>query len=399
MRYILVLQIRIMEKENINPSSLSDDPPVKKRKLSLSLKGKRRFQQSSEDDLAKLSKPQAPKNTDVSTRWAMKNFKEWHEDYNARNKEKPCPEEVILPTCDKTLLNKWLCVFVSETRNRNGEKYPPRSLYSLLTGILRYMRTENPHYPNFLEKHSPDFSEFATTLDNIFKLLRTSGIGADSKHTESISNEEEDTLWSSGVLNVSSGQGLLRAVFYYNGKCLCLRGGEEHRQLRLSQLKRASDPDRYTYSENSSKNRKGGVAQMRVEHKTVTSIKDPEAGSRCHVFLLDLYISKLPKEAIEKDIFYCRPLPSTPSNSLKPWFTAVPVGRNQLTKMVHSICEEAGIGGNKTNHSLRVTGASALFDAGVPEHIIQSRTGHRSLDALRLYERVTDEQTSQVSKI
>ena len=63
------------------------------------------------------------------------------------------------------------------------------------------------------------------------------------------------------------------------------------------------------------------------------------------------------------------------------------------------MCEEADIGGNKTNHSLRVTGASALFDAGVPERIIQGRTGHRSLDALRIYERVTDEQTNQVSKI
>ncbi len=60
---------------------------------------------------------------------------------------------------------------------------------------------------------------------------------------------------------------------------------------------------------------------------------------------------------------------------------------------------ETGLGGNKTNHSLRVTGASALFDAGVPERIIQSRTGHRSLDALRVYERVTDAQSHQVSKI
>ena len=50
-------------------------------------------------------------------------------------------------------------------------------------------------------------------------------------------------------------------------------------------------------------------------------------------------------------------------------------------------------------HSLRVAGASSLFDAGVPERIIQARTGHRSLESLRLYERVTERQDMQVAKI
>ncbi len=46
-----------------------------------------------------------------------------------------------------------------------------------------------------------------------------------------------------------------------------------------------------------------------------------------------------------------------------------------------------------------MAGTSALFDAGVPEKIIQGRTGHCSLEALRVYERFTDEQESKVSKI
>jgi hypothetical protein len=58
-----------------------------------------------------------------------------------------------------------------------------------------------------------------------------------------------------------------------------------------------------------------------------------------------------------------------------------------------------GISGKKTNHSLRVTGASCLYEAGVPEKIIQQRTGHRSLDALRMYESVTEKQEMAVSEI
>ena len=59
--------------------------------------------------------------------------------------------------------------------------------------------------------------------------------------------------------------------------------------------------------------------------------------------------------------------------------------------MVKEMCAEAGIG-KKTNHSLRASGASAMFRANAPEQIIQRTTGHRSIEALRTYERVSTEQ-------
>ena len=42
---------------------------------------------------------------------------------------------------------------------------------------------------------------------------------------------------------------------------------------------------------------------------------------------------------------------------------------------------------------------SQLFEAGVDEKIIQSHSGHRSTDALRMYERVTPAQQQAVSNI
>lgn len=63
------------------------------------------------------------------------------------------------------------------------------------------------------------------------------------------------------------------------------------------------------------------------------------------------------------------------------------------------MCYDAGIEGKKTNHSLRVSGASTLFEAGVPERVIQQRTGHRSLLSLRMYERVSEGQEKAVSRI
>ena len=67
--------------------------------------------------------------------------------------------------------------------------------------------------------------------------------------------------------------------------------------------------------------------------------------------------------------------------------------------MVPDMCSDAGLVGKKTNHSLRVSGATSLFEAGVPERVIQKRTGHRSLQSLRMYERVSDGQEKAVSRI
>ena len=104
-----------------------------------------------------------------------------------------------------------------------------------------------------------------------------------------------------------------------------------------------------------------------------------------------MYISKMPTKAKESDYFYLRPLEYTPSDPSAPWFYDSPVGEHKLGGMVKDMFTEIGISG-KSNHSLRVTGASVLFQANVPEKIIQERTGHRSIKALRLYACTTGEQ-------
>ena len=115
----------------------------------------------------------------------------------------------------------------------------------------------------------------------------------------------------------------------------------------------------------------------------------PEMIPRCLVFLLDFYLSKLPPYAFTEDVLYCRPKAKGPVDDASPWYEAVPVGKNKLSNMVKEMCEEAGIP-PKTNHSLHATGATTLFQSNVPEKIIQKTTGHRSIEALRKYERLSD---------
>ena len=59
----------------------------------------------------------------------------------------------------------------------------------------------------------------------------------------------------------------------------------------------------------------------------------------------------------------------------------------------------AGINGYKTNHSLRATAATRLYQAGVDEQLIMEKTGHRSLEGMRSYKRTNTVQQENISDI
>ena len=383
---------QVMAKKSRSPLSLSvegwasdseaenDDrsrPGRKKLKLSLSKnKNSERFEFISGAEVETLGKKFVPKNTESSTKWALTNYLLWRDKRNATFSDKPSEQVLqdLLASKDAAEISKWFTFYVAETRRKDGSEYPPKTIYLLLTGLLRHMRSRNAACPNFLDTSDPSFAAFHNALDNVFRGLRTRGVGAQARQTEAFSKEDEDCLWEAGILGSHSPKCLLDTVFFLNGKNFCLRGGVEQRQLKLSQFKRLQDPHRYVYTENVSKNRAGGLAHMRVKNKSVVITAVPESPERCHVMLLDMYFSMLPAEAFEKDNFYVQPVTSVDPS--KPWFTSKPIGRNTMNGMVKDICSKGKITGNKTNQSLRATGVSELFQAGVPEKLIQERSGH-----------------------
>ena len=321
-----------------------------------------RFQFASEQKLTELAKGLVPENTSKSTKWAVNNFEAWLTARNASHPEDLVPEDILMST-DANVLNTHLSRFVVETRKSNGEPYPPATLHQLLCGVLRHMRDCNPGCPNFLDKKDSRFRQLQGTLDAYFHNLHSEGIG---RHAETISTEEENQLWETGVLDINTPKGLQNAVFYTIGKMFCLRGGQEHRALKLSQLQRCDD-GRYVYYENVSKNRNGSFKQLHIKNKVVPVFACPEAGERCPVRILDQYISKLPEEAKQKDLFYVRPLEKKPLELSKPWYSSVPLGKHTLQQKV---CAEAGVVGCKTNHSFRATSVTDMYKAGAPEKLI-----------------------------
>ena len=140
------------------------------------------------------------------------------------------------------------------------------------------------------------------------------------------------------------------------------------------------------YTENYSKNNQGGLQHRKVQPKCVTYYGNESNPDRCLVRLYQLYISHRPTNVPH---FYLTPLRKKIDDV---WYSKVPVGHNTLSQTVGRLCKLAGITGFKTNHSLRVTSATRLFQSGIDEQLIMSHTGHRSIDGVRSYKRISEEQ-------
>ena len=293
----------------------------------------------------------------------MKNLEEW-KGVRKENGD-PVPDD-LLSCADPGVVCKWLCRFVQETRKVDGSRYPASSIRSLLSAFQRIMQANKLPYRLF-DAGDPRFLELRNTLDTVSMSLRKDGIGASKSHAAVISVEDENLMWDSGVVGTDSPWAVVRAAFVITGLYFSLRGGQEHRDLSLDQFRRHPDDvsydeqTYYEYTEHGSKNYQGKFGDM--DNKICRAYAQPSS-PRCPVRILDLYFSKLPSGA---EAFYMQPLQKVPANPTSRWFAQTPIGVNPLKNMMSNISKLAGLSQRYTNHSLRATAATRMFNAGVPE--------------------------------
>lgn len=393
-------------KENADPA---DGESSGRKRLRLSLpKPQERFTLVSAKDVEAAKQAIVPKNTKKCTEWAVRAFACWLTQRNERSTSDKCPEDILL-TNDRDLLCKWLCVFASETRKEDGSQYTPRSIAQMFAGLQRYINTNKSEPVRIVDPMNPVFKPLHQLLDRLYRDLHAQGIGTTKRQAETISMSEENMLWETNTIGTASPQALLFAVFYYNGLNFVLRGGEEHRNLKLSQLnfRTVPDPDVagmeiecVEYTEHGSKNRPGGRHQLNLENKVVVQYAQPELGERCHVHLLRLYLSKLPECAFQEDVFYWKARGSIPDAADLPWYTRNVLGHNVLAQFLKRMLDSAGIDSSKkTNHSLRATAISRMFQSSVAQKVVMERSGHLSKEGLVPYERTTAQQQKAVCKV
>ena len=331
--------------------------------------------------------------------WAVNMYSDWRK----YRKQQPMPPREIV-SADLDVIGSFtkddLCFslsrFVREVKKIDGSDYPPNTIRELVLMIQMHLH-ENEVYWKLLD--DPVFLCLCNVVDNTMKERHAQGLGV-RKSSEIISLDVENKLFESGILGESSPLQLLRTVIYMLGLHCALRGGIEHNNLRrpgcnsqisLETDKRGKSCMVYWEDPLQKTNQGGLVCKNRNKIVHVYLSSNP---IRCPIRLYKKYIGLLPQS------MSCRKLYLRCKKRMNPrvWYCDQPYGMNKIKNTVKEICKEAGIDGKYTNHSLRATCASCMYDRQVPEQIIKEVTGHKS-DCVHVYKRTSEVLKENASKM
>ena len=125
-------------------------------------------------------------------------------------------------------MNFWMSRFVAEARRVDGKPYIASTLYQLVCGLARSLRTNNPDIQVFSDSI---FTPFCDTIDSRMKELKASGIDCPCQ-AGVLTVEMEESLWQQGLLGDSTPQQLLDTMVYYTCRALfCVEKWPETSQL------------------------------------------------------------------------------------------------------------------------------------------------------------------------
>ena len=346
----------------------------------------------------------ASNNTPVKTRnqnkWALNAWEAWARWRNNEREtawEKYVKVPIDISDC-KSLeeMGYWLSRFVLEVKRKDGKEYPFRSLHQMCLALQRHLRASPKHCDIILiDEKNPAFNLFYNALDSKMKELAKKGIVIEVNRADEISTEEESLLWEKGVINLHTAMGLSNGVYYYNCKLFGLRARDEHAGMKRWQLSIVADGkgrEGIRYVDSGCKNWQGGLKHKSVTPKDITHWADT-SNPRNLLEMYRRYFQCTPKTGD----FYRRPIPTLRAEM--PKFSQQCIGKNKLDQYVKNMFLSAGIPIDNrkiTNHSIKATLCSTLWEAGFDNQGVSSRSGHRSR-AVESYKRMRSAMENSIS--
>ncbi len=239
-----------------------------------------------------------------------------------------------------------------------------------------------------------DFGLIPRILDSCMKdISKDSTKSFNPKQAEVITIEMEEKLWNNGFLGNDNPRKLFVTTFYLIGLNFALRAVKEHHELAVDnfQFETVNGVRCLRFTENLSKTNQGGIRDIKKKRKSVLAYPNEIQPERCICKIYEKFISVRPPNKTE---LYLKPL----EDSTKPiWYSLQNIGVNKLRNVVKDLCKSANFTGFFTNHSLRASAATRLFNCGVEEQLVCNITGHTST-AVREYKRPSVQQMEGVSR-
>lgn len=265
----------------------------------------------------------------------------------------------------------------------DGSDFEIGSVHNMFSSIGRYL-TDNQYGADI--ETDPAFKTSRDAKAAKVKKLKAAGKGNRPQRAMPISIADEKKMWENGQMGSHSPMALTRAVWYQLSMSFGLRGRHEARQMAWGDvtLKTDSDGDEYLeFSERLTKTRTGG-------ENTGSRAFSPKAfqgenKQQCPVYLYKEYARRRPADFCTPDSPFFLAVNNKRKEDSDIWFARGPLGKNSLGTLMKTACEEAGITGRHTNHSVRKTAVKRMLDAGCPAEYAAQLTGHKNVASLRGY--------------
>lgn len=298
-----------------------------------------------------------------------------------------------LSDMDIDRIDQLLAFWLMDLKSANGTEYELGTITSYLSSIKAYLK-DIGHDINKL-----DVTKRVSMAKK--KNLKSQGKGNLPNRASCLSPEDEDKLWDSGAFGKSDPESLLHSLWYIFTKGFGFRGRHEARQLQVQDVEKKSDGEGRAYlewNERLTKTRDGSSSHRRAFAPRL--YETPETPDRCPVMLYDTYMSKR-DDKITEEAFWLTINPNFKPGNKTQWYSNCPMGENRIAKIMSRSAKRAGIDSSKkiTNHSVRRTMCSQLYQANIPPVIIAQISGHKNVSSLVHYTEASEEQQRNMSHL
>ena len=279
-------------------------------------------------------------------------------------------------------LDQLLAVWFVDLKQANGKDYEPNSLDSYLSAVKGHLAELG---------HDDEF-KIASKVVSAKKLeLKSRGLGNTSDRASRLPPDDEEQMWATGALGDSDPEALIHTMWFLMTKCYGFRGCHESRQLEWGDVSLKFNGDNsphLQWNERLTKTRVGTGNLRAFAPKMFQNTKHPE---HCPVRLYEPFRSRRPVNGKCSAFFLGmnsnRPTPSA------AWFVDAPMGKNRLAQIMSRIAHRAGLQHGKfTNHSVRCTMCTQLYQQDVDPSLITQLSGHKNPNGLAPYTVASDYQ-------
>lgn len=157
-----------------------------------------RFGNESEHAINILKEHHISRNTSRKIIYVLKLWNDWVQEKNAKLRlSTTCVPQSSFETLTIEEINKWVPYFLAEIRTKDKQEYKANSYLEFVLCLQLHCLIHGKSY-KFLKDDC--FKNVRNSLDGVMKMRQKQGLGCNPNKAEIVTKEQEDFMWSNGIL-------------------------------------------------------------------------------------------------------------------------------------------------------------------------------------------------------